>query len=649
MKARRIAAFALAAVMALGATACGANNPAPTATPASTQQAQTQAPAESTPEPMKQLKLTMTGRVQSGSRTPVEDLLTPIWREKTGVEIEIIPVNDDQDKVQWIQLQEVAGSIPHIIQGNGYMNNSDAFGAMMSMNVLREITLDDIYANMPLTIQRLQNWGVDIEAWYAANLDVTSGKMMYFPQLPEHVATNLVDDQKIRDGAGVLKFEPYAWYFRDDILKQIFPDAKTEAELQLRILETGNNCTFEDVNDIPIYNMEDFYDYLTKVKELGVTVDGKPVTPAQIQMGDMDSIWWSTFTIADMMFQDLGQFVYNSSNFSYFAATPNWKNYMSWLNVFYNDGLLSTETFIQKDDQRDAKVINGEYAVFQSWLNVGEARNVSKAEGRGYGFRKVYLFHQDTLSNDLQDASNVAVSLRSPWGGYGVTTTVTDEDYAQVLGWLDWNLSEEANILRAWGPEEFYTGEGMDRRFKPEYEEVEIWARSGGFNESTKDGLYYGLYSDNAAYLNDETYGVMAYYEYGPKVAYPSEIAEGSDPTTFDSDWVASDVTSKHYSSLMNIQIQSALGDDALDLYKDFDAELAKFNEMKATQGYEVDGAYTSTLQAIIGPVDKFEENYAKFEDGYLGEEFMSLVQSIGQKYLAYYNLVKEKYWTPMN
>jgi len=648
MKAKRIIAIALTAIVALGAASCGGNTSTPSSTPTPTQNVSGDTATPEPVAPLKQLKLTMTGRVQSGSRTPVEDLFTPIWREKTGVEIDIIPVNDDQDKVQWLQLQDVAGSIPHIIQGNGYMNNSDVFGAAMDMNILREITLDDIYTYMPLTVQRLQNWGVDIEAWFAANLDVTSGKMMYFPQLPEHVATNLVNDQKIRDGAGVLKFEPYAWYFRDDILKQIFPEAKTEAELQLRILETGNNCTFEDVNDIPIYNMDDLYDYLTKVKALGVTVEGKPVTPAQIQMGDMDSIWWSTFTIADMMFQDLGQFVYNDTNFSYFADTPNWKNYMKWLNVFYNDGLLSTETFIQKDDQRDAKVVNGEYAVFQSWLNAGEARNVSKEEGRGYGFRKVFLFHQDTLSNNLQDASNVAVSLRSPWGGYGITTTVADGDYAQVLGWLDWNLSEEANILRAWGPEEFYTGDGMDRRFKPEYEEVELWARGRGYVEGGKDGLYYGMYSDNAAYLNDETFGITAYYEYGPTVAYPSEIAEGSDPATFDTDWVTSDVTSKHYSSLMNIQIQSALGEDALDLYRDFDAEMAKFNDIKATQGYEVDGAYTSTLQAIIGPVDKFEENYAKFEDGYLSAEFKTLVDSIGQKYLAYYNLVKNNYWTPM-
>jgi hypothetical protein len=49
-----------------------------------------------------------------------------------------------------------------------------------------------------------------------------------------------------------------------------------------------------------------------------------------------------------------------------YELTPEWKNYISFMNKGFNEGLFGQEFYIQKPEQRDAKIINGEYAVVKA-------------------------------------------------------------------------------------------------------------------------------------------------------------------------------------------------------------------------------------------------------------------------------------------
>ena len=651
MTTKKLLALLLAFVMVVGIFAGCAKQPADT-----TNAPATNAPvgdSDDTPnvektgfdiESASELDVTVLGTIQTGNRVPGDDKLTPIWREKTKVIPETVEITEGQTAAQYFQAQILGDTLVDVISvSNGIFDNPENYNFLKNQGVLREITLEDIKTYMPLTCQRLENWGISVEDWYTANCDKTDGKLWYIPSAPNLALTNLRDEEFVQLGNS---FEPYSWYFRDDILKQIFPEAKTEAELRELYIRQGY-LTFEDVNDVPIYDLEDFYDYLVKVKELNMTApNGNPVVPAQIQANnDPTALMWSAFTLSGFFWQDLGDRCYDEDTFVYFADTPEWKEYVRWFNKLYNEDLLSEETFIQKDEQRDAKVIAGEYAVFQAWCPVVNAREVGK--DNGYGYRKLSLFPDGKLTNDYQNFAVKVASLANNWGAIGLTTSLDEEDIPQVLNWIDWNQSEEANILRTWGPEEFYTGEGKDRRFKDEYADVMKQLVYGIPNEAGKDAVYYGIYSlSGGVDWNHETFGIGGSwgYEYTPSRVYP---ADTSNPDNINVDNLYSDAVKLYYADKFTQYVEKPLGDDVNALYAKFKEEEEKFTDLKATASFDCDGAKTATIQAIICPPDEFEAKYADYEK-FLTDDFRANIVTQGEAFLEYYKLYTEKYLEPV-
>ena len=597
-----------------------------------------------------ELKITMLSKIGTGSKQPTEDLLTPIWRQKTKVIPEIVQLPGDIGGPQYFQMQMIGGTMPEIIGvSNGIFDNPEAYNALRDLELLRPFTLDEIKAYMPLTVDRLAKWGVSVDDWYKANLDAATQQLWYIPSAPSKEATTLVNEPYVQLNNG---WSPYSWYFRDDILKTIFPGAKTERELIDLYISKGGNLTFEDIDDVPIRNLDDFYEYLKKVKELDIKVGTNSVTPGQIQMYEgLDSMMWSAFTLPGFYWQDLGDRLYDvdENKFAYFADTPEWKNYVQWFNKLYNEDLIGKETFIQTEEQRDAKAANGEYAVFQSWIGaVNEARQLSRDQGRGYGFRQIFLFMPDSLKNAYQDNSVRVANLQNSWGAVGVTTSAKEADIPQILNWIDWNYSEEANELRAWGPPDFYTGDGYDRRFKDEYNEVARWAVSD--SPGAKDGVYYGMYRVYGSDVdwNSETYGIgfdSFMYDYPPREVYPPDL---SDPDNINIGWETEKVIKRHYEAFNRYFLEKPLGEDVIQARIKFDELETRFADIKATTSFDADGAQTQTLAAIIGPPEDFERNYQEYEDRYLTPEFKQIVKEMGEAWLAYRTLYMEKYTEPL-
>lgn len=324
---------------------------------------------------------------------------------------------------------------------------------------------------------------------------------------------------------------PYYLFFRDDILKTIYPEAKTEAELAQLILEKDGNLSLDDVLDAPVYELDGLLDYLRKVKELNVQENGYTVIPAHPSLTNVPErlyrslmtatgIWWSLPVYTPAIVEE--------DQFCNFTQVPTFKAYISFLNQAYNEGLLGAEFFIQKDDQREAKMINGEYAVVNNYFPIAAARTKAAEEGRGYGWR-IYPCTFLDLNTGYQDTREISYSLVSADGAKGFNAhKVTDEMLPKLLRWIDWNYSEEAAQLRAWGTPDMYTGDGEDRRFKPEYEDVATYMVTGIENPDGKDGVYYGLQyapiSQNLNFWNHEVYGITGNNgesAYAPRYVYP--------------------------------------------------------------------------------------------------------------------------------
>lgn len=631
-KTKRTFALTLSAVLALSTVSAGCSwnkKSEPSSSPTGTQasgSSTSSSPAGGTDNPAAnypELKIKMLGSLPTGNKATVEDVLTPIWREKTKVVPEIVTIPTGQDNVQWVQMQSVANTLPDILTANGILDNSQTFELLKKNNALRTITLEEMKQNMPLLAKRAEKYGVSLDQIFQDNVN-PDGKLYYIPggfdvAAAEYTRNSRMGDENI--GA-----TPNMQYVRDDILKQIFPNAKTEAELAALYKKNGK-LTYDDVNDIPIKSLADFHDFLVKVKQLNLKVDGKPVIPAHPSLNsDVGSLMWSTMTMSGFWWQ-FGSFAWKNDQLVYVQGTPEWKEYIRWYNQAYNEGLLDKEQFIQKDDQRNAKVINGEYATFQMWEPVNDARKLAKEKGRTYGYRMIPVFADMPLENKNQTFQYAGTNLKAPMGGVGITKSVKEENIPQILHWIDWNMSEEADQLRYWGPEgKFYTGEGADRRFKPEYKELEDWLVRGKKGE--KDGAYYGLYespfrgNDFSAW-NHETFGIRSFqFPDQPYYIYP--VDTNGEVNIDNIVWQA---MRKHYKDQQVFYHRDIHEDFAFMVDPD-----GKWSELSKTNAWDSEAGKTAIVGAIVGKTQDFDKNYAAYEKTF-SPEYKQVLQSMADNW----------------
>lgn len=585
-----------------------------------------------------ELHLKMLSKIQTGSKMPAKDILTPIWREKTKVIPEISEIPAGQDVTNWLQMQITAGTLPDIIvPPSGIFDDNDRYNILKKAGELKEIKLDDLKKYMPRVAERLKSYGMTIEDWYNANVDSSDGKLWMVPLLPDQVLRNDAKGTRYFDlGLGRV---PYSVWLRDDILKKIYPQAKTEAELKELYAQKQGKLTLEDVMDIPIKNQDELFDYATKVKALNMKVGDKEIIPMlPVSDGsDQGSYMWSMFTFPGFWWGELGDRIFNTKTgaFTYFAATPEWKNWMQWLNKSYNAGLLGKDFFLTKPSQRDARVINGEYAVFQEWLPVEDAMKKSSDEKRGYGFRLLPLFNIP-LATQYQDMTREEYSIKSVWGTVGIGKSVKDENIPQILHWIDWNLSEEAAELRAWGTPDMYTGDKEERRFKPEYKELEAWAIGDAVSE--KDGVYYGLYGHGQSIdvaWNAETYGIGgANYEltylWAPNFVYPLSA------DSFNVSDVTRQAIAKYYSGQQTFASVGALSKEAMDARAAFGVLEEAYSKIKNVSSYDCDGSKLATVKMINGKPEDFEKNYEAWYQKYITAELLDSITKQGEAWNKY-------------
>ena len=588
------------------------------------------------------LKIDVLGHIQTGSRKPVEDRLTPIWREKSGVIPNIIDLPRSQDANQWLQMNIAGDTLPSVIAvGNNIMEVPERYQMLRNAGMLKEIDIDMAIENMPRTKERLASWGVDIRDWLQANVD-DDGVLRKIPTLPSALINPDVWDTryaKLTQGS-----YPYYLYFRDDILKAIYPDAKTEEEMTQLILEKNGDLTLEDVLDAPVYTLDGLLEYMRKVKELNVQEYGFTVIPAHPSLTNVPERLYRSLMTATGIWWNLPVYtpaIVEENKFCNFTEVPTFKAYISFLNQAYNEGLLGEEFFIQKDDQREAKMINGEYAVVNNYFPVASARTKALEEGRDYGWR-IYPAIFIDLNTGYQDTREIAYSLVTADGAKGFNAhKVTDEMMPKLLRWIDWNYSEEAAQLRAWGTPDMYTGDGEDRRFKDEYADVATYMVTGTENPEGKDGIYYGLLYNplhqNIITWNHEVYGMTGNNgesAYAPRFVYPL-TAETVNVDTY------TQLPVKQY------YMNGAPEDERhfISIEKPFSLEVS---QLKATwetvtgEWSEVNRPYEDErnlllVEAIVGDVADFEKNYTAFAETYKLVEIVEKEQEIKKAFYAYY------------
>ncbi|MDR3085933.1 MAG: hypothetical protein LBU47_06430 [Christensenellaceae bacterium] len=577
---------------------------------------------------------------------PKDDKLTPIWREMTKVIPDMVSIAQNETGGQFFQMHHMGGTMPEVIAPrDSIFDHMVYYKQLKDQEDLRVITLEMLETYMPRYKERLAKWGFTIEDWYKANIDSSTGELMFVPGPVDVLLTEAKAEPWIYPDAAT--FSPTYWFFRDDILKMIYPDAMTEAEMRQRVIDNGGTLSYEEIRDVPIYTKEDLYGYLVKVKEMNLTVDGtpngKPIIPGQIMPDTQaNNIYNGSGKLSGFCGQWSGHRLFDDRKglMTYWQTTPEWHDLIQWYNKIYNEGLLAEEAWIQKNEQRDQKAIGGEFAVMSSWCPVAAARQQAREEGRGYGYRPVAIASDfPTLTTRLENFEDKFLSLYNPYGAVGLTFNLKEEDIPQILNWLDWNYSEEADILRWWGTPDMYTGDGMERRFTSEWEDIMLYADQKAIPQD------YGFFCDITGNWNHETYGIrgVTKYAYQPIYVYPE-----TRPESIMLEDVYVRAWKTHYADLAKVWLELPMGEDVNALKNIFLAYQDEHAVIQETQGFYNEGAKNATIRAIVAKPEDFESVYQKeYVEPYLTDALYENVKKMGEAYGEYRKLYREKYLVP--
>ncbi|MBR6729171.1 MAG: hypothetical protein IKL80_03325 [Clostridia bacterium] len=313
---------------------------------------------------------------------------------------------------------------------------------------------------------------------------------------------------------------PYGYvYVRDDILKQIYPNAKTQQELEDIYMANGG-YTREEMMDVPINSPEEFFDFLYKIKALGVKEGNREVFPTFVADG-LDN--WSLLTNLGFLYGynlnpggDCNYFTYwdkETKSVEYMYKQPFFKEMMRSYTKLVQDGVASPDSIIDNRATFEQNVNNGLYAVLYGATTVPEPNTLNanlKAQGKNYQYRKVYL--NIPLNHD-----KYLFSQGSPLGQNVVIlkANLDENDLKQVLRFYDFAFSKAGQKLALWGPKSagLFTEENGVRKFTDK--DLEAQMVYGAGNE--KD-VYYGL--ANKAWPG---YPFILSSEYDPKLVYEQE------------------------------------------------------------------------------------------------------------------------------
>jgi len=605
-------------------------------------------------KPTKQLTISlMTDQSGPPTKPPTDDQVAPALRQKTGVTAIPFPepTNLGTTAAAVAQAFVAGNNLPDVITDSYFPPQVDGQQVLIDNNAVWDFN-DMAYLKkmFPNFVNRMNQYG-DINAWYANEGTYKNTHIRITSNIPALALTKLMNAQK-----GTSFYRKNGWLpgqypkaLRDDILKQIFPKARSDKEEEQWYLTKFDPANVTGANDpyadVPINSMDDLYNYMKKAKEIidknnmmdGAGKDKMIVAQLNASEGNPPSIMWSNITMYGYIWTEPP---FHVADRAYYNFQEPWvKNVLAWWNKCYNDGLLDPALFVKKDDQLGQEIVSGRFAIFPDWGSwIMDARKFSKDHNLGYGWRDIPCWWpKGQFKNTYNDASNQWVTYFQHFAANIITKNVKEEDLAQVCNWLDYHYSEEFDVLASWGPASFYTGTGKDRRFKPAYKDLENFQAYGVANPNGKDGYYYGITRNSAAGLeagtaNEEiTCAFLAPYPLAPQYVYPEKKLAG---TQYDNAMLNA-VMAYYVGKSVNFFPQIGWTNADVNNQPDF----AKIQYMWfGTHGPAI-------AKAITDGTENFEANYVAYQKVFRDNDWDLGMQEYQLKWKEIFDKYIAKYW----
>jgi hypothetical protein len=382
------------------------------------------------------------------------DVLTPEFERITGVSVD--PDNSFDNAGSSYDAQ-----IAKIIASNEY---PDGVRSLLEISNLVDKKvlwrLDELIEKYAPNVYRLfgpgskvfgDEWNRQVKEYgglYALSISTTPGTIK--PMVEKDAAYGLTEEQ-----VNAVSGEPQSPYgfvwVRDDVLKKIYPDAKSCKELE-EIFNQNGKFTEDEIFDVPLNSSQDFIDMLYKINDLHLTENGKPLYTTFTHNGNDN---WPVITGLGGIFghnttpglSDVTYFTYWDRESKSVKETikQDWfKNILRKYNQLVRDDVASKEALVDTNNLFNEKLNSGRYIVSYGWLTPGE----EIMKGRPYGYRKVYV--KQKINTDKFAYFGEEPTTYNKLSFFN--KRLTEEDMIQVVRMLDFVCSGPGQKLTYWGP-----------------------------------------------------------------------------------------------------------------------------------------------------------------------------------------------------
>jgi len=454
-----------------------------------------------------------TGGTYAGARKYTDDVVTKEIARVTGVTLDLEHSYDNGGSTTGeVKLGMIAATNdwPDIILGGDQLNTLADNDKIYDLTDLIPKYMPNLMKKIPQSLDTLWN-----RAWISKG-----GKVYAVPAgLYNTTLPYLYPDTDVSLFPQANTYSNI--WVRDDILKQLYPQAKSQKEIEDLYLKNGK-FTREQIFDVPIKSAEDFIQFLYDVQKLHVKEGNKEVAPFYTFSGqDNWALMTGLFSKLDGSYSGSGDnnyFTYwdkETQKVEWMFKQPLFKDLVKQMNVLLRDGVASKEAMVDPYNTFQEKLSGGMYAVTYHQPNNAA---LEKA-GKPYRYRKVYLdipFNYDkfifpTVFPDAGTRIHI------------VKDAVKEEDLPQVLRWLDFLISDAGEKLWYWGPKSaglFTEQDGMRVYANKEIEDQMVYNQPG--DEAQK----YGLWLNNGSNDDRSKSGLITYMNKGrfdPQNWYPNK------------------------------------------------------------------------------------------------------------------------------
>lgn len=384
------------------------------------------------------------------------DVVTPYIEKKFNIRVKDFLETNTQTFVERVNQWIAADNLPDV-----FLTSQVEFEATYKLG---------IYADVEKYVGNMTNYNkyFDEKFWpYFKNEGV-----LY--QIPV-VQVNLNDPKYANDPYFNGNFAHGLWV-REDLLAKTGYKFKPIDQIKAEAEASGKKPTLEDFKIEPeIKTPDDFYLFLKKVKDLNITVNGKPLHPFAMKA----SRQWHLGNMFDFGHWRIDE----KGNVEGYLGTPEAKTYFKWLNKLYKEGLIDPDFLITKDDQVQEKIASGR--VGSSLILPREQQTQEALLAINPDAKIRYIpWPKNTPNKGFYDAYK---------GGFQSVCINKDfEDIERLINYFDWFYSDEGLDICTWGPEEAGLWEWKDGKKVFKDKEVEHDILNG--IEQARGYDYYGLF-----------------------------------------------------------------------------------------------------------------------------------------------------------